>query len=80
MSDLLAHLSRWMIAAALALFAATSAAEDKRPHPCAEPPGRPTAELLPLAESGDPEAQYLLGLRYDVGDRFENTWSKGATW
>ena len=69
-----------VLAVAFVIVAAGPVLAEKRPHPCDEPPTRPVAELRPLAEAGDSEAQYLLGLKYDVGDRFDNTWSEAASW
>ena len=69
-----------VLAVAFVVSAVGPALAEKQPHPCDEPPARPAEELLPLAEAGDAEAQYLLGLKYDAGNSFENTWSKAAPW
>ncbi len=76
------HSIRFGCVLTIAFFAAAGGPvlAERLPHPCIEPPTRPIAELRPLAEAGESEAQYLLGLKYDVGDRFDNTWSEAASW
>lgn len=69
-----------VLAVAFVVAVSGPAFAGSQPHPCDEPPTRPAEELLPLAESGDAEAQYHLGLKYDVGNSVENTWSKAAPW
>ena len=69
-----------VLAVAFIVSVAGPALAESRPHPCDQPPTRPVAELRPLAEAGDPDAQYRLGLKYEVGNSFENTWSEAASW
>lgn len=80
---MLGNIPRWcgcILAVVLALSTVESAPAKERPDFCGRPPTRPVAELLPLAKAGDAEAQYLLGLKFEVGYPFKNKWSEGAAW
>lgn len=70
-----------VLALVFAFSAAGPALAEKRPHPCDGPPNRPVAELLPLAEAGDAEAQYRLGYKHRFGpDNSRQTQEIAASW
>lgn len=72
---------RWVLAATFAFFAAQSAIADTRADPCDGPSNRrPVAELLPLAEAGDAEAQYRLGYKYRFGEGAKMDSRRAAKW
>ena len=68
------------LTAVLVVAAVGSATTEERPDFCGDPPAKDAAELLPLAEAGDAEAQYILGHQYRFGGGPRRDQEMAATW
>lgn len=72
---------KWVVAATFAFGVTQSAIAEARTSYCGGPSNRrPVAELLPLAEAGNAEAQYRLGYKYRFGEGAKMDSRLAAKW